>query len=256
MGKRNFGAAQRLARFCGSMSYNLTILLLINGRGVVCSKAGEEGGTDMHTDAHASLVAQFSIGAVEEVQAWIRQDEGHPFIEIHLQRRAASGDSSPTQTTIRIPATLLSELKRLVQRVEEHLITQGLSDEFQTLEQMHSERGPLFAHPSEAELAGILDFYKIRWQYEPTTFPIQWDAQGLVLESFTPDFYLPDQDLYIELTTQKQRLVTKKNRKIRLLKQLHPEVNIKIFYRRDVEQLRQKYGGRDAQKSPENLLTS
>jgi hypothetical protein len=86
-----------------------------------------------------------------------------------------------------------------------------------------------------------LDFYKIRWQYEPKTFPIQWDTQGRILESFTPDFYLPDQDLYIELTTRKQNLVTKKNRKVRLLKQLYPEVNIKIFYNKDFQQLLQKY---------------
>jgi hypothetical protein len=210
----------------------------------------------MPIDVHTSLVGQFPIGGTEEVQAWIRASDGHPFIELHLHHRTAPGDTSPTDSTICIPATLLSELKRLVQRVEEHLITQGLSDEFQTLEQLHTERGPLFAHPSEAEFAKILDFYKIGWQYEPRTFPIQWDAQERVLESFTPDFYLPDQDLYIELTTQKQRLVTKKNRKIRLLKQLYPEVHLKIFYRRDVERLRQKYGGPEAQKNPGNLLTS
>jgi hypothetical protein len=210
----------------------------------------------MHIDARTRLVGQFSIGTTEEVQAWIRADEGHPFIEIHLHQHAAAEDAAPIDTAIRIPATLLSDLKRLVQRVEEHLITQGLSDEFQSLEQLHTERGPLFAHPSEAELAKLLDFYKIRWQYEPKTFPIQWDTQGRILESFTPDFYLPDQNLYIELTTQKQRLVTKKNRKIRLLKELYPEVKIKIFYRRDVEQLRQKYSGPEAQKNPGNLLAS
>ena len=210
----------------------------------------------MPIDVHTSLVGQFPIGGAEEVQAWIRAHNGHPFIELHLHHRAAPGEASPTEPTIRIPATLLSELKRLVQRIEEHLITQGLSDEFHTLEQLHTERGPLFAHPSEAEFAKILDFYKIRWQYEPTTFPIQWDAQGRILESFTPDFYLPDQALYIELTTQKQRLVTKKNRKIRLLKQLYPEVQLKIFYRRDVERLQQKYGAPEAQKTPGNLLTS
>jgi hypothetical protein len=210
----------------------------------------------VRTDVHTSLVGQFSIGAAEEVQAWIHEEEGHPFIELRLRRRAAPGDASPIHTAIRIPATLLSELKRLVQSVEEHLITQGLSDEFQTLEQLHAERGPLFAHPSEAEFARILDFYKIRWQYEPKTFPIQWDGRGRILESFTPDFYLPDQDLYIELTTQKQRLVTKKNRKIRLLRQLYPELNIKIFYGRDVGRLRQKYSGPGAQKNPGNLLTS
>jgi hypothetical protein len=196
----------------------------------------------MQVDTYPKRVGQFSVGAAEEVQAWILEHDGHPFIEIRLHRHAVQGDLTSADIAIRIPATLLSELKRLVQHVEEHLITQGLSDEFQTLEQLHSERGPIFAHPSEAEFARILEFYKIRWQYEPKTFPIQWDAEGRVLESFTPDFYLPDQDLYIELTTQKQHLVTKKNRKIRLLRQLYPEVNIKIFYGRDFERLLQKYG--------------
>ena len=69
-----------------------------------------------------------------------------------------------------------------------------------------------FAHPSERVAAQILDFYRIRWEYEPTTFPIEWDAKGNVLASFAPDFYLPDLDLYIELTTMSQKLVTKKNR--------------------------------------------
>jgi hypothetical protein len=207
-------------------------------------------------DGHSTLVGQFSVGAAEEVEAWVLEHMGHPFIEIHYQQRAAPGGGSPTDGAIRIPATLLSELKRLVQRLEEHLIAQGLSDEFQTLEQLHTERGPLFAHTSEADFAKILDFYKIAWQYEPKTFPIQWDERGRILESFTPDFYLPAQDLYIELTTQKQRLVTKKNRKIRLLRQLYPEVNIKIFYRRDVERLRQKYKGSDEKNNPGNLLTS
>jgi hypothetical protein len=210
----------------------------------------------MHIDVHTSLMGQFGIGADEEIQAWILNHEGHPFIELRLHQRAAPGNPPPTDTAIRIPVALLSELKRLVQRVEEHLVTQGLSDEFQTLEQLHTARGPLFAHPSEAEFASLLDFYKIGWQYEPRTFPIQWDAAGRILESFTPDFYLPAQDLYIELTTQKQRLVTKKNRKIRLLRQLYPEVQIKIFYGRDVERLRQKYRGSEAQKNPGNFLTS
>ena len=157
--------------------------------------------------AHSIFVSQFGMGAAEEVQAWICEHDGHPFIELHLHQHAVRGEAPVPDTVIRIPATLLPELKRLVQGLEEQLTAQGLSDEFQTVEQLHLERGPMFAHPSEAEFAQMLDFYKIRWQYEPTTFPLQCDAQGRILESFTPDFYLPDQDLYIELTTQKQGLV-------------------------------------------------
>lgn len=202
----------------------------------------------MEPATHATLVSQFQIGSAEEVQAWICEQGDHPFIEIHLRRHCTRLETTPTDRTISIPATLLPELKRLVQRLEEHLVEQGLSDEFQTLGQMREERGHIFAHPSEAEFARILDFYAIRWQYEPKTFPIQWDAEGRVRESFTPDFYLPDQDLYIELTTRKQSLVTKKNRKVRLLKQLYPEVNIKIFYGRDFQRLLQKYGRMEDKK--------
>src|SRR5262245_19636402 len=101
---------------------------------------------------------------------------------------------------------------------------------------------PEFAHSSEREFARVMDFYRIRWQYEPRTFPIEWDDQRNVIAAFTPDFYLPDLDLFIELTTMKQSLVTKKNRKVRLLKELYPEVNIKILYERDYRNLIWKYG--------------
>jgi hypothetical protein len=210
----------------------------------------------MNTTEHSIFVSQFGMGAAEEIQAWICEHDGHPFIELRLHKHTTPGEAPLPDTVIPIPATLLPELKRLVQGLEEQMIAQGLSDEFQTVEQLHLDRGPMFAHPSEAEFAQMLDFYKIRWQYEPTTFALQSDAQGRILESFTPDFYLQDQDLYIELTTQKQGLVTKKNRKVRLLKQRYPGVNIKLFYRRDVERLRQKYSGPNAQKNPGNLLTS
>lgn len=101
---------------------------------------------------------------------------------------------------------------------------------------------PEFAHPSEREFARVMAFYRIRWQYEPKTFPIEWDENKNVVSAFTPDFYLPDLDLYIELTTMKQSLVTKKNRKVRRLRELYPEVNIKILYERDYKNLIWKYG--------------
>ena len=93
-----------------------------------------------------------------------------------------------------------------------------------------------FAHPSELEFARFLDHYRIRWIYEPTAFPIAWEGDR-VSEMFTPDFYLPEHDLYVELTTMKQSLVTPKNRKLRLLKELYPEVKVKLMYRKDYEQL-------------------
>jgi hypothetical protein len=102
--------------------------------------------------------------------------------------------------------------------------------------------GPGFAHASEAEMARILDFYAVRWEYEPHRFPILWNLEGTVVESFSPDFYLPDLDLYLEMTTLRQRLVRKKNRKLRRLRELYPDVRIKLFYARDFRALMLKYG--------------
>jgi hypothetical protein len=99
-----------------------------------------------------------------------------------------------------------------------------------------------FAHASEAEMARILDFYAVRWEYEPHTFPIMWNLDGDVVESFSPDFYLPDLDLYLEMTTLRQKLVRKKNRKLRRLRELYPSLNIKLFYARDFRALMLKYG--------------
>lgn len=94
-----------------------------------------------------------------------------------------------------------------------------------------------FAHDSEREFAKILDFYDISWLYEPRTFPLEWDGEGNPTVSFTPDFFLPDYDLYIELTTLNQKLVTKKNRKLKRLREINPDINIKLFYKKDFQSL-------------------
>jgi hypoxanthine phosphoribosyltransferase len=99
-----------------------------------------------------------------------------------------------------------------------------------------------FAHASEAEMARILDFYQVRWEYEPTTFPILWNLDGEVIESFAPDFYLPDLEVFLEMTTLRQRLVRKKNRKLRRLRELYPDIRIKLFYARDFRAMMLKYG--------------
>jgi hypoxanthine phosphoribosyltransferase len=99
----------------------------------------------------------------------------------------------------------------------------------------------VFAHPSERELARIFDFYRVPWRYEPDSFVLRAKGER-VLEMFSPDFYLPELDLYLELTTLRQRLVTKKNRKLRLLRELYPDVNVRLLYRKDYQELLAKYG--------------
>lgn len=110
-----------------------------------------------------------------------------------------------------------------------------------------------FAHASEAELARILDYYGVRWEYEPRTFPILWNLDGKVVESFSPDFYLPEADVYVELTTLKQSLVRRKNRKLRRLRELYPDVHVKLFYGKDFRALMLKYGRFDLAASLSGL---
>lgn len=111
----------------------------------------------------------------------------------------------------------------------------------QPVEVSKNDGPPKFAHPSEEEFARILDFYGLRWEYEPRSFPLRWDGDK-VLEMLTPDFYLPELDLYLELTTMKQSLVTHKNRKIRLMHEIYPEVSVRLLYRKDFHRLLAKFG--------------
>lgn len=99
-----------------------------------------------------------------------------------------------------------------------------------------------FAHKAEADFAALLDFYRITWEYEPVSFPLQRANDGRIVQMFTPDFYLPEQDLFIELTTMKQSLITKKHGKIRRVKELHPEIKVMLLTRRDYHELLSQYG--------------
>jgi len=157
-------------------------------------------------------------------------------VEIIVKAAQAKGIEA---TAVQLPAQLREEI------LTTKLDVAQLADL-----QPSEEKLPEFAHPSEREFARVMDFYRIRWQYEPRTFPIEWGENRNVLKAFTPDFYLPDLDLFIELTTMKQSLVTKKNRKVRLLRELYPDVNIKILYERDYKNLIWKY--RLGQEEEEN----
>ncbi len=100
---------------------------------------------------------------------------------------------------------------------------------------------PRFVDPTEELFARILDYYGLDWEYEPCTFPLEWDEHGIT-EAFTPDFYLPAQDLYIELTTLRTRLATFKNRRIRRMQELYPNIHVKLIKRREMREMMEKYG--------------
>lgn len=155
---------------------------------------------------------------------------------------AVSASAAPTTTTKPTPPTAMEAAARAVAA----RAARGLAGPpvlpwpHQTT--LGEDGKPVFAHPSEAEFARVLDFYGVRWEYEPVTFPLAWTEDGRVLEAFTPDFYLPDIQLFVELTTMKQSLVTKKNHKVRRLRELYPDLSIKVFYSRDYRMLLRKFG--------------
>jgi len=99
-----------------------------------------------------------------------------------------------------------------------------------------------FAHPSERLFAALLDLSGERWEYEPVEFPLAWDETGAPVSAFRPDFYLPKRGVFIELTTADQRLVTRKNRKVRRMRELYPEVPICVVYQRDFSALLASHG--------------
>ena len=99
-----------------------------------------------------------------------------------------------------------------------------------------------FAHESERVFARLLDLYEIEWEYEPFEFPLQWNERGLPIKAFRPDFWLPTLRCFIELTTAEQRLVTRKNAKIRAFRNLYPEWNVAVVYQRDYRELVARHG--------------
>jgi len=197
-------------------------------------------------DGFVQEVSKFQISTSAEIRVLVAEKDHYASIVLGLYQRAADGEFKPTEKHLEIPSALFPELKRTVDALGAILMARQLSGDFEYPEEEEpkEEKRIQFAHPSEQEFARVLDFYQIKWQYEPRTFAVRWDSDGNVIESFTPDFYLPDYDLYIELTTLKQELVTKKNRKVRHLKQLYPEINIKVMYAKDYKRLLEKFAGR------------
>lgn len=185
-------------------------------------------------------VSEFDLNPMRQLRIRVSEEDGCNFIEFALYRKDSDGHFFPSRKKIKIPLALFPEIKRALSQIEGIFAELGYSEDFETEEEQ--KKKSKFANRSEEEFAKILDFYKIKWLYEPLTFPISWDEEGNVLESFTPDFYLIEQDLFIELTTLKQSLVTKKNRKVKRLKEIYPHVNIKIFYGKDYRNLVKKYG--------------
>lgn len=193
-----------------------------------------------HPPRKSFQITEFDVNPSRRLRIQVSEEEGCNFIELTLYRKNSEGHFFPSRKKIKIPLALFPDLKRAMSQIEGIFAELGHSEDFETEEEQRTQIK--FANKSEEDFAKILDFYRIKWLYESVTFPISWDETGNILESFTPDFYLIEQDLFIELTTLKQSLVTRKNRKVKRLKDIYPQVNIKIFYGKDYLNLLKKYG--------------
>jgi hypothetical protein len=86
-----------------------------------------------------------------------------------------------------------------------------------------------FVHPWEEDFARVLDEHQIEWQYKPRTFAVEWDEEGNFVDSFTPDFFLPVSESYVQLIAPQDREAHQRARKVRLLRQQYPRIRIDLI---------------------------
>ncbi|MEN3330681.1 MAG: hypothetical protein V7641_46 [Blastocatellia bacterium] len=173
--------------------------------------------------------------ASTEVTFQIAERDGQHVLVV--KEKSSADRPAATQQIVALPDSLRDEIWRSLATVEARPAAETEADQ---------PLPPRFANQSETEFARILTFYHIDWQYEPRAFAIEWNEAGEATSFFTPDFYLPQHDLYIELTTLRQPLVTRKNRKIRRLRELYPDINLKVLYAADYRKLIEKFAGSGA----------
>jgi hypoxanthine phosphoribosyltransferase len=203
--------------------------------------------TEITTDKRAQYPEEAEKEKISAILGVPLHQNGQVIGELRIYSEEPRRFSAIDKDFVTIVANIISlliersELHQLLQIVYGETIGEkGVLTEIPQLPSS-SLRPSSFGHPSEEEFAKLLDFYRMEWLYEPRSFPISW-KENKVTEMFTPDFYLPELDLYIELTTLKQRLITEKNRKVRRLKELYPEINIKLLNKSDYFKLLAKYG--------------
>jgi len=88
-------------------------------------------------------------------------------------------------------------------------------------------KGCKFYSSWEVKFAQFLSLSNIRWQYEPKTF-------DLGNTTYTPDFYIPEWNLYIEI---KGYLTLEAKKKINSFKKIYSDINFKIFFKKELEEL-------------------
>lgn len=225
----------------GALNANRSLRDVLDGKIVAIFDAVQDERTQYPEVAESEKISSILAAPVlqkGDVVAEIR-------VYTHEPRRFSQPDKDFISTIANMIAIALekNELYQILKAEHEKTVTRQRKLTETPRLPSSSLRPSSFVHPSEEEFARLLDFYRIEWLYEPRSFPLAWQ-DNKVVEMFTPDFYLPELDLYIELTTLKQSLITEKNRKLRRLRELYPEINIKLLNKSDYLKLLAKYGYR------------
>jgi bifunctional protein TilS/HprT len=222
----------------GPLNAHKSLPEVLNNKVVVISDATRDKQVQYPQIAESQKVCSILAAPILKQEQVI----GEIRVYTHKPHQFSEGDKNFLISTANMSAALLerAELRQIMEKSYKANTTQERLAQTPRL-LTASLRPTTFAHPSEEELAKLLDFYCIEWLYEPRSFPLKWKGNE-VAEMFTPDFYLPELDLYVELTTLKQSLITEKNRKLRQLRELYPEINIKLLTKNDFIKLLAKYG--------------
>jgi len=223
----------------GPLSARKSLPEILNGKVVLIPDATKDERVQ-----HPQVAEAQKISSILGVPLFDRKEEviGEIRLYTHEPRQFSESEKNFLLSIANISAVLMEkeELDRVLQK--DYKTSKGRTTLAQVVQLPTASLRPTeFAHPSEEEFARLLDFYRVEWLYEPRSFPLRWQ-NGTVAEMFTPDFYLPEIDLYVELTTLKQSLARDKNRKVRQLKELYPEVNIRLLNKGDYVRLVAKYG--------------
>lgn len=212
---------------------------VIVGMGAQIIFAGEKNALHIRTVASiekriARVKSEYRVSAEEAAKILLKADKRHKRY-VSVLYGADNSDSALYDLVLNTDRLGAEECVQAILKLKEEREKPGFPA--QDASPAVQKKPPVFKNTAEEEFAGILDMYQMEWAYEPKTFPIEWDAEGNITSAFSPDFYLPKFDTYIEITTMNQKYVTAKNKKVKRLRELYPGTNINIVYKNDFNSL-------------------
>jgi len=83
----------------------------------------------------------------------------------------------------------------------------------------------------EANIARLFNYLGVKWLYQPKTF-------DLGSQNYTPDFYLPDRNAYVEVKNFLWKYSKIRDRKFR---KIYPDINLTLLLKKNYLKLENKY---------------